>query len=1088
MKMHNKLKKAILICNFILFGVSLLGQEIQIKGKVTDAENNEPLPGVNVIEKGTTNGVLTSSNGTFSIKVEKGSVLVFSFIGMKSEEVTVNNQRDINIELMPANIDLDELVVIGYGTQKKSHLTGSVAGLSSEKQKLNEIPVSRLEHAIQGKLAGVQIRDKTSQVGAAPEIKIRGSASFNASNSPLIVIDGFPLIDGNLSDVDMNDVESLEVLKDAASTAIYGSRGANGVILITTKKGDIGRTKFDVRVSSGFSHVYKYFETYDGKELAEYYFNQERMKWETPFLEAGQELPSNPGPDDENPEGDLYPQWDEWYSVEGDGAFYFQHNILSEQSGATGGQSSITRMGWNKRISLSANGGDKKIQYYLGGSYGDDKGVLIDNEYNTFSFTSNLDIKLTDNIKIGVKFRPQYQKRRNSQASMANALKQIRLPLYHDAYSLQLGLGSTIDWKGIGDYTMISDFSFMIATDDNGDLILGENGKPIYIKSEFGTSSTSIYSDVMTDHDYSTFYKMTGKAHVNIKIAKGLKFKTTVGANLRYKLRERYTESYNVSKGNNNAGNGTGYQLNALTYSLVNENTLNYKKNFGGHSVELLAGFSIENYVDNFSRVEGNLFPNDLVRSLSAAGEISKEGTYSGKSDEGLMSGFTRILYNYNEKYLVSAVMRADGSSQFGPDKWVGYFPSLSAGWRVCEESFLQSADWLSNLKLRATWGISGNNRIGRYSYATPVNMRQYQLGTNVLSGFAPVPLDPNDNRVLGNPNLGWEQTNETNIGLDFGLFKNRIAFTVDGYTNLTKSLLIQDPVVTITGFDSQWANVGQIRNQGIEMMLNSVNVVKNNFSWNMGLTFTKNRNYLVSYGEVEEQFFTGYKHQYVLRVNEPVCQYYGYVTDGIWKSEEALSEAQAAGLAQSSDVLGGVKIVDYNEDGKVNSDDMTTIGNPYPDFDWGFQNRFTYRNIDLSINFQGSHGFDVMQQSMWTGKPMSQWYLDDIYVDEFHGSKPIKTGSIIESDYYVEDGSYMALRDFIVGYNLAGWKGTRNLRVYISAHNLFYWWYKDYHGINPEYAKSNPVDGVSGNILFGEQRHTMPLARTIQVGLDISF
>jgi hypothetical protein len=270
--------------------------------------------------------------------------------------------------------------------------------------------------------------------------------------------------------------------------------------------------------------------------------------------------------------------------------------------------------------------------------------------------------------------------------------------------------------------------------------------------------------------------------------------------------------------------------------------------------------------------------------------------------------------------------------------------------------------------------------------------------------------------------------------------------------------------------------------------MLNTVLIDRNNFSWNTGLTFTKNRNHLVSYGNVQEQFFTGYKHQYVLRVNEPVCQYYGYVTDGIWRTSEELIAAQKAGMAQSSDVVGGVKIVDFNEDGEVNSDDQTTIGNPYSDFDWGFQNRFEYKNIDLTLNFQGSHGFDVMQQSFWYGQKTGKWYLDDIYVDEFHGNKPKKTGSIIESDYYVEDGSYLALRDLVLGINLGKWKFTRNVRIYCSAHNLFYWWYKDYHGINPEYVKSSPVDGVSGTILYGEQLQTKPLARTIQFGLDVSF
>jgi TonB-linked SusC/RagA family outer membrane protein len=852
--------------------------------------------------------------------------------------------------------------------------------------------------------------------------------------------------------------------------------------MITTRKGRTDRTQFDVKAATGFSQVYDYFDAYDGPGLARYYFNEQIQKWETPFLELGQDVPENPGPSEVNPEGDPYPQWDEWYSAQGKGNFWFQHNILSEVSGVTEWQDGITRNGWNKSFALSATGGNKNVQYYLSGSYMDDKGVLIDNEYNTFTFTSKLDISLSDRIKVGINLRPQYQKRRNSHSSMANTIKQIGLPLYHDEFSLQIGLGPTIGWKGVGDYTQAADFSYMIATDANGDLILGDNGKPIYIQSEFGTDAISPLSEVMTDHDWTTFYKFTGNAFLTIEIADGLTFRTSAGTNMRYSIRDRYMESYNVSKGNNNAGNGTGYRLNALSYSLVNENTLNYTKELGMHNLDLLAGFSIENYADDVTRVEGNLFPNDLVRSLSAAGEISKEGTYSGKSNEGLMSGFARVLYDYNEKYLLSVVMRADGSSQFGENKRVGYFPSVSGGWRISEEGFMESVEWLSSLKLRATWGISGNNRIGRYSYVTPVNISQYQFGSGIVSGFAP------SGRVIGNPDLGWEQTNETNIGLDFGILRNRITFTFDAYTNLTKSLLLQDPVVTITGFDSQWANVGQIRNQGIEMMLSSVNIVRNKFSWNMGITFTKNQNYLVSYGEIEEQFFTGYKHLYVLRVNEPVCQYYGYVTDGIWKSEQELIEAQAAGLAQSSDVLGGVKIIDYNQDGKVNSEDQTTIGNPYPDFDWGFQNRFQYRNFDLIVNFQGSHGFDVLQQSFWYGQKLGRWYLDDLYVDEYHGNKPIKTGSIIESDYYVEDGSYLALRDFILGYNLAAWKYTRNLRIYFSAHNLLYWWYRDYHGINPEYVDSSPVDGVSGNILFGEQMQTNPLARTFQIGIDISF
>ncbi len=556
----------------------------------------------------------------------------------------------------------------------------------------------------------------------------------------------FLMVGGDLSDVDMNDVQSLEVLKDAASTAIYGSRGANGVIMITTKKGSSDKAVFNLKVATGISQVYKYFDAYDGEGLAQYYFKEEKQKWESPYLRLGEPVPGNGiDPDGNpvlNPDGDSYPVWEEWYSPTGGGDYYYQQNILSTISGATNWQEGITQTGLNQNVSLSATGGNKNVQYYISGAYRDDKGVLIDNEYTSISFNSNLDIKLTDRITVGVSIRPQYQKRRNSNAAMANAIKQIELPLYHDEYSLSIGIGPTIGWKNVGDYAQAADFKTMYATDADGNLLTNDSGFPIFIKSEFNTDAITPLSEALTDHDWTTFFKLTGNAYLKWKLADGLVFRTSVGTNLRYSERNRYIESYNVSKGNNRAGNGSGSLWNTLNYSLVNENTLNYKKQLGEHNIDLLAGFSVENYVNSNSRIQGNLFPNDYVRSMSQAGEITKEETYSGRSDEGLLSGFARAQYNYMDKYLLSAVMRADGSSQFGPERRVGYFPSVSAGWRLSEEDFMQSADWLSSLKLRATWGISGNNRIARYSYVTPVNMRQYEMGGDILSGFAPVPQD----------------------------------------------------------------------------------------------------------------------------------------------------------------------------------------------------------------------------------------------------------------------------------------------------------------------------------------------------------
>lgn len=1084
---------------FILFATPLYAQESFITGVVTDELGNT-IPGVSVVVEGKQNGTVTDTQGSYSIKANKNDVLIFSFIGYSTQKIHVTVFKKTNIQLTPIAVNLDEVVVVGYGVQKKSHFSGALTGINVEKENIGDIPVESIDKALQGRLSGVQILDTEGQVGAAPEIRIRGVASFNASNEPLIVIDGLPTT-GNLSDVSANDIASMEVLKDAASTAIYGSRGANGVILITTKSGSLGKASFNVKVNMGTSKIIRYFDTYEIEDYARYYWNRDIIApYETAYLKAG--LSVAPGVKEDGSYniygGKGYLPFEKFFSTELNpstsyvynkyGAGYAQLDRLNKLTNTPNPQESVIQDANSYNIFLSAGGGNQGYKYYVSMDYKNQAGIMINNNMQQVSLSTNLSAQITKKIRLDLNLRPQFSnKEMSANTHLGGALRWITHPLIHDERTLLMTKkftgesGYVYDWAQVGDYTKSRDFRRMwLLNDDFSDYVLNANGQRISLETYSGTGATTSYSDAMDSEDITRNFKLTGNLSLNWDILKGLVFKSSIGGYVSVSQNDIWTGSLVNSIGVSKTGYGQAIYSQSSYVNMVNENTLSYTKKIGNHQIDILGGASIENSTYRSLQAQGRYFESDAVKSLNYAGEIVSTGVTNNITEVALVSFFGRLNYNYKDKYIFSGLMRSDGSSQFGADNRWGTFPSISAAWRITEEPFMKATSKvISDLKLRASYGLSGNNRITSYAYVSGVNKVNYMFGTTQVNGYAV------SGGVMGNSLIGWEQTAATNIGVSASFFRNRINLNIDGYLNKTKSLLLQNPLVLISGYSREWDNIGQIEGKGIEVELNTMNIKTKKFSWTTSLNFTRSKSILVDYGGTEEQLFTGYKESlFRLKVGLPVGEYYGYVTSGeIWKTDAEISEAIVEGKAFMNTVKGSLKFEDVNGDGFLTDADRTSLGSPYPDFEWGMTNKFRYKSFDLGFTFQGSHGAEVWNLCNVLGSNFLRWMNDDRYIDEYHGNKPDPTSAeFTNSNYLIEDASYIALRELSFGYTVPKTK----FRVYFSGRNLLYLMAEGYRGINPEYM-AKPVSGM--NLITGEQRYsTTPAMKTFSLGIDYKF
>jgi len=1042
-------KYAIAAFLFIVLPVSAYAQGRVVKGVVTDDEG--PLIGASVMLKGTNIGTAAGMDGTYSLNVPSNdAVLVFSSIGYKTVELVVGNRKVIDVRLDVEQRLLEDVVVIGYGTQAKSHLTGSISKISGD-EALIDIPVSDVTTALQGQVAGLTITNTTSEVGVIPSIRVRGTGSISADSSPLVIIDGYPVPDG-LSTVNASDIHSIEILKDAASAAIYGSRAANGVIMVTTKTGKADEPRYSVRVYQGMKYAY---QLHDLLTAGEYLRLQE--------FEASVGGPAVKGQD-------RAAAWIE----QNIGATDWQREGLRDFTGITQAQ-------------FTVSGGRKSMRYYTSASYTKDEGIMLQNSVQKLSVRTRLDLDLSQRVRFGYNISGNYSKRDRPRNNFIDFYRTSSfLPVYHNEWTSALTGGYTGFARG-------SHFNQITTPTGEPDSF----GNPTWDSkvSPFNTANNNPKSVMANTERWYESMSGLGNAYLEITLAKGLVFKTSNGFNVRYSPSYTYANQNATKDGTPS----TGTFNSTLYVDLLSENTLNYNLYRGPHKLDLLAGYTIENTRVQTVALEGTGFPTDDIHTLNAATAFSLASYNNGNGagtgtfrypDKILESVLARATYSYADKYLLSASLRLDRSSLFTKGNRNAWFPSVSAGWRISQEPWMQHIDWLSTLKLRASYGVTGNNNINYFSALEVLGGANYVIGSgngSLVSGTA------NTSSTLANANITWEQTDEFNLGLDFSAWRNRINLTIDGYYSITRALLFEQPTQSFTGFTKYWNNIGRVRNAGVEIQLSILNVKHRRFSWASDFNFSLSRNKLLEIGGEREVITQGERNEnYIARVGDPLIQYYGFKTDGVWNSTDEIQ----ANPHFAADVPGGLRIVDINQDNQLTDADRVPLGNPYPGFTYGMTNNFKIGNFDLSILIQGVAGVTVFNGDVFYNEShkYNTAYLRDRWVSPTHpgnGKVPyMKVGyDMLLTDYPLQDGSYVCLRNVSSGYNfskkqLAGKLG--GLRLYLSGNNLAYLWSKDYKGVNPE---SRMTSGpYSSPMISGYQRGGFPLTSTITFGADIKF
>lgn len=1061
---------AILLAN--TFGVF---SQIKVSGIVIDSKK-EPLIGVNVTVAGSKSGTITDFDGKYSLQVDNAkSVLVFSYIGYKTVEKMVGNSGTVNITLEEDTKLIDEVVVVAYGTQKKSHLTGAVSSIKGDK--MDELPVSRVDQALQGKLAGVQINRINPEAGEAPTIRVRGLGSISAASEPLVVVDGFP-IEGGMSMVSMGDVESVEVLKDAASASLYGSRASGGVILITTKSGEIKKPKYSFKMYSGISSALKLPDMMTISEYTALLYTEAALREQDPSIDGtSATMAFNKINDTDRT------------------AYFIEKNLIDQPTDWL--QEGLRKNGSIQNYQLSASGGDKNMKYYISGNYNNELGIMKNSSYEKFNLRAKIDINLSKYITFGINLAPTYSKQERAPVDLTDYMRfQSWMPVRHNE--------ATAAFKSLnaGEYAQATDFYTLNLSGYgyNNEVWnlqgvspwTSANQNPVSIREK-----TSIFNDE---------YKLQSNMFLEIKISPSLVFKTSNGAYFSYK---EYNKKEQTAA--NKAGiPNTLTRIMTLKTDLLSENTLNYNKKTGGHEIGALAGFTIQKSQDKMNQMVGTNFPDEEVLSFNYATKVllnsgTVDGVTSRYYSDALVSGIGRVTYAYNGKYLLSGSLRADGSSKFAKGHKWGTFPAGSIGWRISEERFLKQYDWISNLKVRASLGLTGNNDIPPYSYMNTVNPANYVTGTGtgvLVAGMAA------NSPALGNPDITWEQTSEANYGIDFGFLNSKLNLSVEYYNSNTIQLLLLQPAMLVTGHQYSWNNIGKVNNQGVEIEFSSTNIEKKNFSWRTTANFSANKNTLLDYGNQDHEDRTGERSEaYRAQVGQPSIQYWGYKTDGIYTTFEEVADAKALKspegvtmtYAKFSPVVGGVKVVDTNNDFKINTEDRVVIGKPSPDFTWAMTNTFRLADFDLSFMLQGVQGVDIINGNVNYNEHLkyNRAYIENRYVSPmFPGDgKTIYFGGtagsdLMLTDYAVEDGSYIALRDFSLGYTvplkMIQKIKINGLRAYFSAQNMIYLMAPGFRGINPEARKTSAQ--YASPLVDGYQRGAFPLNRTFTVGFDVTF
>ncbi|MES2457514.1 MAG: SusC/RagA family TonB-linked outer membrane protein [Bacteroidota bacterium] len=1003
-----------------------------LKGNVVD-ETLQPLVGVTVRLKGKPGVASTNSAGEFALQTENiQETLLFSYIGYLNAEQLVKSGSPATVILKADETSLKGVVVVGYGTQLKEQVSSSVGTISSKD--LQQSQVATFTEAMVGRIPGVQISQTTGVPGAAPSIRIRGTGSITAGNEPLYVVDGFPLGEEALANFNMADIETISVLKDAASTSIYGSRGANGVVIITTKRGNKGGAKLTLGSYYGIQEVSKKLDLLSPDEFIDFAVESRNNAWV--YLGGKADDPNSV----RSPLYQISP-------------FFSDKNSWT----VTDWQDEIFEVAPVRDHQLAVSGGTDALQYMVSGSAYNQNGIIKNSDFARYSLRTNIDAHPFERLNISGSVNTTIVNQKNAQdeGQFGNGI-----------------IGSMINFPGIfggqnpdGSYPSFKGFGYGVSEVPN----------PLEFINEYDERTKQ--------------FRTIANLSAQLTLGKGLSIKSMIGIDYNLSQNNMFVNSYKYNvpdNPNHTAGktiaNGSYDSLTDLNW--LSENTLNYNFSAGSkHNFQALAGFTAQKASIDGVGITATNFPNNLVPTLNA-GQIS--GASTTRAEWSLLSYLARVNYNFGDRYFGSATIRTDGSSRFGDHKRWGVFPSLSMGWMVSNETFFDLS-WVNFLKLRTSFGLSGNNEIANYGSVGLLAYSDYIIGGGLVSGISP--------STLSNKNLSWERSKQFDLGLDFGMLKNRINLTVDVYQRDNNNLLLNVAVPSILGVTNSLQNIGKVRNRGIEISLATKNVT-GKFNWSTELNFSKNTNKVLALGPEGDPIISssnGVSH--ITEIGKPIGNFFGYIFDGVYNTMEEIN----AHAHLSTDAPGDPIVRDVSGDNKITSDDRTILGNNQPDFIYGMNNSFTYGDFDLSVMIQGVQGADIMnlgmRQSMsLTGRTNNL----GLARERWKSPEEPGNGSVFKaitdvrgvrrdaSSFYMQDGSFMRVKNITLGFNfrpvLLQKAGLSAARIYIAAQNPFTITNKNYLGYNPE------VSSYHNALTPGVDYFNYPLAKTYSLGLNLTF
>lgn len=981
----------------MLLPMCMFAQQITVQGVVKD-QTGETVIGASVMEKGTTNGTITGIDGDFSLNMSPNGTLVVSFVGYKTQEVQVKGQKQLQVVLSEDAEMLDEVVVIGYGTMKKSDLTGAVSSIGNKD--IKDSPVSNLGQAIQGKISGVQIVD-AGKPGDNVSIKIRGLGSINNCD-PLVVIDGVPT-DLGLSSLNMADVERLDVLKDASATAIYGSRGANGVVMITTKRGTEGKGKLAVSANYSFQNATNVPSLLNAAQYAE--LSNDMM------VNSGR----NPNPEWANP---------------------------SELGAGTDWMDELLRTGVMQNYTVSYSGGNEKSHYYVSGGFLDQSGIVKSVNYRRFTFQSNSDAQVLKWLKFSNNITFSADTKKSGSYNIGDALK--ALPIY----PVKNEDGS---WSG---------------PDGNSEWY-GSTRNPIG-PTELNKSQTD---------GYNFLANLTAE----LTFTKWLKFKSTFGYDAKFWFIDNFTPKYNWKP--TPTEETSRYKSDNKSFTYLWDNYFLFDHTFPEkHRVGLMAGMSAQWNTNDYLNAQKNVFMFDNVHEMDNGEEMYAIG--GNETEWALLSYMARVNYSYEDRYLLTATIRRDGSSRFGKKHRWGTFPSVSVAWRASQEKWFPKNDYINDLKVRAGYGVTGSQAsVGNYSYLASYNTSVYPFGISSGNQTALV------SSTLANPYIHWEEVAQTNIGFDASLFNSRVMFSFDAYLKETRDMLVKASIPITSGFEdttTTYTNAGKVRNQGIEMSLHTINLT-GELGWETNLTATYNKNKIKDLNSDVPYYINQINNSYVtmLAKDYPINVFYGYVTDGIFQNQSEVNTHAVQPGAEPGDI----RFRDLNNDGVINDSDRTVIGNPNPSWLFSMNNSLSYKGFELSVFLQGIAGnkiynannidntgmaaaynqtTDVLKR--WQGEGTSNSMPRAVFGDPNQNTRV--------SDRFVENGSYLRLKNITLSYTFPKqWlqkTQIENARLSLSCENVAT--ITGYSGFDPEVG----INGIDQN--------RYPISRTFSLGLNFNF